>query len=118
MSALTLASMTAGSIEGAGNYYLGSKTLMDGGNNLSATVSGVISDCGATGTECDAPAIGGSLTKTGAGTLTLSGTNTYTGATTVSAGALIVNGSIASSSGLTVDAAPRWAGPERCPRPR
>ena len=105
MSALTLAGMTAGSIEGAGNYYLGSKTLTVGGNNLSTTVSGVISDCGATGTECyAAPAIGGSLIKTGAGTLTLTGTNIYTGATTVSAGALIVNGSIASSSGLTVDA--------------
>jgi autotransporter-associated beta strand protein len=45
---------------------------------------------------------GGSLTKIGIGTLTLSGNNTYTGATTVNAGKLIVDGSIASSSNVTV----------------
>ena len=42
--------------------------------------------------------IGGSLVKTGSGTLTLSGINSYTGATTVNAGTLMVNGSIATSS--------------------
>ena len=50
------------------------------------------------------PSTGGSLTKEGTGTLILTGGNTYTGATNVKVGALIVNGSIASSSGLTVDA--------------
>ncbi|MEI8288408.1 MAG: autotransporter-associated beta strand repeat-containing protein [Verrucomicrobiota bacterium] len=34
----------------------------------------------------------GSLTKNGAGTLTLSGTNSYTGATTINAGMLLVDG--------------------------
>jgi autotransporter-associated beta strand protein len=39
----------------------------------------------------------GGFTKTGAGTAILSQTNTYTGATTVSAGKLIVNGSVSTS---------------------
>jgi autotransporter-associated beta strand protein len=40
----------------------------------------------------------GTLTKDGAGVLTLSGVNTYTGATTVTNGTLVVNGSIAGSA--------------------
>jgi autotransporter-associated beta strand protein len=43
------------------------------------------------------------LTKTGAGTQTLSGTNTYGGATTVSAGTLYVTGAL-SNSAVTVEA--------------
>jgi autotransporter-associated beta strand protein len=66
-------SMTAGSIEGAGTFSLGSNQLTVGSNNLSTTVSGVIRGTG------------GSLVKVGSGTLTLSGTNSYTGPTTVSA---------------------------------
>jgi autotransporter-associated beta strand protein len=43
-----------------------------------------------------------SIVKSGSGTQTLSGTNTYTGATTVSGGTLLVNGSTASGSAVTV----------------
>jgi autotransporter-associated beta strand protein len=99
MSALTSTGMTAGSIEGAGNYFLGSKTLTVGSNNLSTTVSGVISDGSAGG----GGGTGGALTKVGTGTLTLTGLNTYTGATTINGGKLEVDGSIATSSGVTVN---------------
>src|SRR5262245_25644199 len=54
---------SAGSIEGAGTYQLGTNRLIVGSNNLSTTVSGSIQDSG-----------NGSFTKTGAGTLTLTGT--------------------------------------------
>jgi subtilase-type serine protease len=97
-SGLTSSGTTAGSFEGAGNYFLGSKQLTVGGNNLSTEVSGVISDGGGSG------GTGGALVKAGTGSLTLSGTSTYTGATTVNAGALLVNGSIAASSSFTVNA--------------
>jgi fibronectin-binding autotransporter adhesin len=97
--------ITAGSIEGAGNYYLGSNQLAVGRNNISTKVSGVISDCGhpnVSGLMCANPsATGGSLVKLGTGTLTLSGANTYTGGTVVRAGKLQLSGagSLGSTSG-------------------
>jgi autotransporter-associated beta strand protein len=67
--------------------------LTVGGNNQSTTYRGALSG-------------GGSLIKTGSGTLTLAGTNTYTGNTTVSAGTLLVDGSTTSpttvNSGATL----------------
>jgi autotransporter-associated beta strand protein len=42
------------------------------------------------------------LTKTGLGAMTLSGANTYSGPTSVNQGALLVNGSTAAASALTV----------------
>ena len=42
------------------------------------------------------------LVKTGAGTMRLAGVNPYTGTTTVNAGVLLVNGSIAADSAVTV----------------
>jgi len=92
--------------------FLGANQLTVGGNNQSTTFSGVISDCGGGGGGvCGAQTFnlglattGGSLVKTGTGTLTLSGANTYTGATNVNAGTLqagAVN-AFASSSAFTV----------------
>jgi outer membrane autotransporter protein len=78
--------LSAGLIAGSGFWRLGANELTVGSNNRSTEVSGVVSG------------VGGSLVKTGNGTLTLSGANTYTGATIVDAGTLAVNGSIASSS--------------------
>jgi len=48
---------------------------------------------------------GGGLTKAGSGVLTLTNANTYTGATNVSAGSLLVNGSIDALSAVTVSSA-------------
>ncbi|MBL9146156.1 MAG: autotransporter-associated beta strand repeat-containing protein [Verrucomicrobiaceae bacterium] len=61
--------------------------------NLSAFILGAASSIGGAGDLIINPGItGGSntLTKVGAGTVTLTGANTYTGATTVSAGTLII----------------------------
>ncbi len=83
ISLLSNSSMDIGSIEGAGTYLLGSKTLKVGGNNLSTIVSGTIIDNGG----------GGSIDKVGTGTLTLSGANNYLGATTIENGALVITAS-------------------------
>jgi len=88
--------VAVGSVEGTGNVYLGANTLTTGGNNRSTNISGVIQDGGLNGGS------GGSLIKTGTGTLTLSGNNTYTGSTAVSSGELVVNGNIATSSGVSI----------------
>jgi autotransporter-associated beta strand protein len=71
--------VTIGSITGdsGGRVYLGANKLTVG-NNASTEFDGIISGTG------------GSLTKVGAGTLTLGGANTYTGATTVNAGTLLL----------------------------
>ena len=84
--------VTVGSIKGGGAYLLGANQLTTGTNDLSTTVSGQIFGL-----------LGGSLVKTGSGTLTLSGLNVYTGSTTVNDGSLIVNGSIAASRRTTVN---------------
>ncbi|MEP1643048.1 autotransporter domain-containing protein [Rhodopirellula bahusiensis] len=96
-----------GLMEGTGGA--GESTPYDGANGQTIG-SGMYLHTGVTagyqvntGTSTLADDIGGSgsLTKTGTGELVLSGTNTYTGTTTVSAGRLVVNGSLAGNT--TVD---------------
>jgi autotransporter-associated beta strand protein len=70
--------LSAGSIAGNGTFNLGVNELTVGGNNLSTTVSGVISGTG-------------SLVKTGTGTMTLTGANTYQGGTTFAGGSVSVS---------------------------
>ncbi len=85
--------LSAGSIAGAGNFILGANQLTAGANNLSTEVSGIISGAG------------GSLVKTGTGTLILSGDNTYTGGTAIVGGTLQLGngGTSGSIAGNVVD---------------
>src|SRR3954470_23318968 len=84
--------INTGSIAGSGQYFLGNNIVHVGGNGDTTTVSGVISACGPSGSECPAASgtSGGSLFKDGSGTLTLSGVNTYTGGTVVNGGTLLI----------------------------
>lgn len=84
---------TVGSLAGNGQVTLGSATLTIGSDGTSTNYSGSIVDFGA----------GGSVTKTGGGTLTISGANNYSGVTTINAGAMQLTngGSIDASSGVT-----------------
>jgi len=86
ISGLTTTGMSVGSIEGNGQFSLGSKQLTVGGNNASTEVSGTINDGGA----FDPSGTGGSLVKVGSGTLFLSGANGYSGGTTITAGTVQV----------------------------
>jgi len=78
---------TIGSLAGGANIALGSNTLSLGGLGTSTSYAGTMSGSG-------------SLTKQGAGQLTLTGNNTFTGLTTVEQGAIAVNGGLA--GGLSV----------------
>lgn len=84
---------TVGSLQGvAGSQVLvGAGALTIGADNTSPTFDGVINGTG-------------SLTKIGTGVQTLSATQGYTGPTIVNDGTLRITGSIASSSGVTVNA--------------
>ena len=94
IAGLNSAGTTVGSIAGNGTIFLGSKNLTVGGNQQSTLFSGVISDGQAPGRPGAGPFTGGSLTKVGNGTLTLTGLNTYTGGTNLNGGILAVNSDI------------------------
>jgi outer membrane autotransporter protein len=87
----------------AGYDLVSGQVAVDASSALS--ISGVVRDQAS-------PAVASSLTKTGAGGLTLSGSNTYTGGTNLSAGTIAVGsntalgtGSLAMADGTTLQAA-------------
>ena len=75
---------SGGSITGTGGTLTGASYAVESGS-VSAILGGAVT-----------------LTKSTAGTVTLSGANTFTGATTVAAGKLKVNGSTSASSAVDV----------------
>ena len=83
-----LGNVTVNSLDSAAGATvdLQGNTLTVGNSTGADTIAGAIAGAG------------GSLVKVGSDSLTLGGTDTYTGPTTVSAGALIVNGSLGSST--------------------
>ncbi|CAN5217134.1 hypothetical protein BH11PLA2_BH11PLA2_02720 [soil metagenome] len=75
------------------NYDNGSLNAIGVDGTVKAGINGIISSSNATN----------GIKKVGTGTLTLGAVNTYSGPTGVAAGTLLVNGSIATSSGAIVD---------------
>jgi autotransporter-associated beta strand protein len=109
-------SYTGGTIVDSGTLTTGSANLPTNGSvslidsNATGTPGVLIFNQSAAGTYGGVISGTGSVTKVNTGTLTLTGTNTYTGATTVSAGTLQIgdgttDGSIATSSAITNNAA-------------
>ncbi|MEZ0263548.1 MAG: autotransporter-associated beta strand repeat-containing protein, partial [Phycisphaerae bacterium] len=90
-----------GNLTGAGgtivnNLAATNKVLTVGNGNATGGIfGGTIANNGGTGGTL-------ALTKVGTGSIILSGANTYTGATTVGAGNLVVTGSIANTTGVSV----------------
>jgi fibronectin-binding autotransporter adhesin len=85
--------LSIGAFSGSGILSLGTNALTLGGLNQNTTYHGTIS--------------GGSLTKTGTGSFTLTNSNTYIGGTTVNAGTLLASNSTGSALGsgaVTVNA--------------
>ncbi len=87
------------------NFSLNSNGGAIGINSPTAIGAGAtltLNDGGSNNTIASAISGNGSLTKAGAGTLTLSGANTYAGATTVNAGVINLSGSLVNTPTLTI----------------
>jgi autotransporter-associated beta strand protein len=111
---VNLRSSASGTIEQAGTGLLKftSNFTATGASTKTLTLTGSTAGTGElAGAVVDNSATNKTnLAKTGTGTWTLGGANSYTGTTAVSAGTLVVNGSIASPSTLTVSAGARLSG--------
>jgi len=80
-----------GALSGGGSLVLGDRSITIGARDTNTTFTGTISGTG------------GSLTKTGVGTLTLTAANTYTGTTTIAGGRLaLVNAGSIGAGGLSL----------------
>jgi autotransporter-associated beta strand protein len=88
--------LRAASINLKGTNFALSAVTMNNGGPFSVTATGIATISGVVSGF-------GSLSKSGAGSLTLSSANTYTGVTTINGGLVRVSGSIANSSGVTVN---------------
>ena len=97
----TLTSAAFGGLQGSGGLVLSNASSVDvslsvGGNNANITFSGNLSDLNS----------GGSLTKTGTGTLLLSGDDSYGGGTTVLDGTLELLDASALPAGTSLTVSP------------
>ena len=99
-----------------GGTTISAGTLQIGDNGTTGSVAGnIVNNSALVWYRSDSPTYTGiisgtgTMTKQGAGTLTLSDNSTYSGATTVSAGTLLVSGSIGSSA-VTVASGATLAG--------
>jgi autotransporter-associated beta strand protein len=90
----------SGTLDLAGYSGTSAVVTLQGNGSIIGTGGGTLTSTGgfnvAQGYVSAVLAGGVGLTKSGTATVTLAGVNTYTGATTVSAGVLVVNGSVAS----------------------
>ncbi|TBU71219.1 hypothetical protein DNK06_24625 [Pseudomonas daroniae] len=90
-----------GSLSGGGTIVLGAANLSVGALDNDDIISGTIQDLYPEDLDLGT---GGSLTKVGSGSLTLTGTNTYTGGTTIAAGTLVGSAASFGSGDIVNDA--------------
>ena len=103
-SAVAVDGATAILAIGANSDTVGAVSLKNGGSitGTGGTLTGASYAVQSGSVSAKLGGAGIALTKSTAGSVTLSGANTYTGATNVTGGTLIVNGSTSTSSAVTV----------------
>jgi autotransporter-associated beta strand protein len=101
---LTANEIHIGSADNAGN-----KLQIGAGGTTGEVVGGIINHGDLTFNRSDSSTHGnqisgtGTVTKLGAGTITLTANNTYTGATAIDGGKLVVDGSLSASSAVAIN---------------